>query len=163
VPRSTLSSRLLFSVAVVALPLAISGQPGAGIYTAAQAESGRALYARTCSGCHGADFAGSGDAPALTGGTFMLKWRPKMVSELFGEILQNMPPANPGSLGEAAALSATAYILQRNGAQAGQQELAPGSTTLVGGVATGRAPIDSAPARGRGGRGGGGGSIVMGA
>src|SRR5580692_1941844 len=155
VPRSTLSSRLLFSVAVVALPLAISGQPGAGIYTAAQAESGRALYARTCSGCHGADFAGSGDAPALTGGTFMLKWRPKMVSELFGEILQNMPPANPGSLGEAAALNATAYILQRNGAPAGPQALAPGTATLIGSIATGQTQV-----QGRGGRGAS--SIVVG-
>jgi alcohol dehydrogenase (cytochrome c) len=166
VPRSTLSSRLLFSVAVVALPLAISGQPGAGIYTAAQAESGRALYARTCSGCHGADFAGSGDAPALTEGTFMLKWRPKMVSELFGEILQNMPPASPGSLGEAAALNATAFILQRNGAPAGPQALAPGISTLIGAVATGQAPAATAPAAARGARAGGGaagGSVVMGA
>ncbi len=47
----------------------------------------------------------------------MLKWRPKMVSELFGEILQTMPANNPGSLSEAAALNATAYILQRNGAR----------------------------------------------
>ncbi len=73
---------------------------------------------------------GSGDAPALVGGTFLLKWRPKMVSELFGDILQTMPASNPGSLGEAAALNATAYILQRNGAAAGQQALIPGATTL---------------------------------
>ena len=110
-------SRFFIPVALAALPIVISApicaqvsaQPATGIFTAAQADSGRALYARTCSGCHGADFEGSGDAPALAGGTFMLKWRPKMVSELFGEILQNMPPTSPGSLGEAAALNATAY------------------------------------------------------
>jgi len=164
---------LLISVALAALPLVISepvaAQPAPnGIFTAAQAESGRALYARTCSGCHGADFGGSGDAPALTGGTFLLNWRPKMVSELFGEILQNMPPANPGSLGEAAALNATAFILQRNGAAPGQQALTPGRTTLISAVATGQAPVATAttpgPGRGaRAGAGGGGGSIVMGA
>ena len=140
-PRPTVS-RLFVSVALLALPLVVSAQPAAGIFTAAQAESGRALYARTCSGCHGADFAGSGDAPALTGGTFLLKWRPKMVSELFGEILQNMPPANPGSLGEAEALDATAFILQRNGAALGQQALTPGLSTTIGAVATGAVGLE---------------------
>ena len=90
------------------------------VFTAAQAQAGGAVYDQNCSACHGANFEGSGDAPALSGGTFRLKWGPKMVSELFGVILQTMPPTNPGSLGEAAALNATAYILQRNGAQAGQ-------------------------------------------
>ena len=162
-PRSALLSRFLLAVAVVGAPVVIQAQPSAGIFSSAQAESGRAVYAQSCSGCHSADLSGSGDAPALVGSTFLLKWRPKMVSELFGEILQNMPPTNPGSLGETAALSATAYILQRNGSPAGQQELAPGATALIGGVATGRAPSDSAAAQGRGGRGGGGGSIVLGA
>src|SRR5271170_2519637 len=159
--QSALSFRLLFGVAVAAAPVTLVAQQG--IFTAAQAQSGRAIYTQNCAGCHGADFEGSGDAPALAGGTFMLKWRTKMVSELFGEILQNMPPTNPGSLGEPASLSATAYILQRNGAQIGQQSLAPGATTLVGAVATGQAvPAQGA---GRGGRGGRGGttSLILGA
>src|SRR5690242_20326757 len=80
----------------------------AGVFTTEQAQSGRAIYDRNCSGCHGANFEGSGDAPSLAGGTFMLKWRSKMVSELFGEILQTMPPTSPGSLGEQGSLSATA-------------------------------------------------------
>jgi alcohol dehydrogenase (cytochrome c) len=132
-----------------------------GAFTAAQAQSGRAIYDRNCAGCHGVGFEGSGDAPPLAGGTFMLKWGPRMVSELFGEILQNMPPANPGSLGELAALNATAYILQRNGAQAGRQALAPGATTQIGAVAIGRAPPAQPAAQGAG--RGGVGSIVLGA
>ena len=96
----------------------------AGVYRRAGAGGG-AVYAQNCSACHGANFEGSGDAPALAGGTFRLKWGPKMVSELFGLILQTMPPTNPGSLGEAAALNATAFILQRNGAQPGQTALTP--------------------------------------
>src|SRR4051794_10387938 len=120
--RSRSLSRLLFISAFTMAALAVaSAQPAGGVYTAAQAQSGRAIYDRNCSACHGADFEGSGDAPALAGGTFMLKWRPKMVSELFGLILQTMPPTAPNSLGETAALNATAYILQRNGAPAGQQ------------------------------------------
>jgi hypothetical protein len=159
VQRSAFPSRLLFSTALGAVPLVVSAQPVAGIFTVAQAESGRAIYAQRCAACHGADFNGSGDAPALAGGTFLLKWRPKMVSELFGEILQNMPPTDPGSLGETAALSATAYILERNGAPAGQQALTPGMTTLIGAIATGQAPPAGGPVQGRGGRG----SIVLGA
>jgi alcohol dehydrogenase (cytochrome c) len=138
----------------------ISAQP-AGVFTVAQAQSGRAIYEQNCSACHGANFEGSGDAPALAGGTFMLKWGPKMVSELFGEILQNMPPTNPGSLGEPAALNATAFLLERNGAQPGPQTLSGSAAVLIRTVANGQAPAGNTPAQGRGGRGGG--SMVVGA
>jgi alcohol dehydrogenase (cytochrome c) len=149
----------------MAAPAAVAAQEAPrqpiGALTDAQAQSGRAIYNRNCAGCHGVNFEGSGDAPSLAGGTFMLKWGPKMVSELFGEILQTMPPANPGSLGELAALNATAYILQRNGAQTGHQALTPGATTPIGAVAIGRA-AQTAPAAQGSGRGGVG-SIVLGA
>ena len=141
------------------LPLVFVAGASAQIFTAAQADAGRALYAQSCAGCHGANFEGSGDAPPLSGSTFLLKWRPRMVSELFGEILQNMPTTNPGSLGEGASLAATAFILQRNGAQAGGRALTPGATNLIGAIATGQG-------RGGTGRGGQAGAvplIVMGA
>src|SRR5215469_16326720 len=114
-PRSALLSRSLFSaLLVVGVPDIITAQQPAGGFTAEQAQSGRALYDRNCAACHGIDLEGSGDAPPVAGGTFMLKWGPRMSSELFGLILQTMPPANPGSLDEAAALNTAAYILQRN-------------------------------------------------
>ena len=156
-PHLTRWSRL-FWCAVFAAGVA-SAQP-AGVFTAAQAQAGRAVYDQNCSACHGANFEGSGDAPSLAGGTFMLKWGPKMVSELFGEILQTMPPTNPGSLGEPAALNATAYILDRNGAQPGPQALSGSASMLIRTIANGQAPANT-PAQGRGGRGGG--SIVVGA
>src|SRR5215468_10678510 len=112
--------RYLYPLLLISPALADAQQQPA-VFTAAQAAGGRALYDRVCSGCHGADFEGSGDAPSLSGGSFFLKWRGKMVSELFGTILQTMPPTAPNSLGEEAALNATAYILQRNGARPGQQ------------------------------------------
>jgi mono/diheme cytochrome c family protein len=125
----------LFAVTgAVSLGLAAAQQPTA-VFTAAQAQSGRGVYDQNCSGCHGANFEGSGDAPSLSGGTFMLKWGTKMVSELFGVILQTMPPTNPGSLSEAAALNATSYILQRNGAQPGQQSLTGSASTLISAIA----------------------------
>jgi len=129
--------------------------PPPPIFTADQAQAGRSVYDQNCAGCHGANFQGSGDAPALAGGTFMLHWRPKMVSELFGEIIQTMPPTSPGSLGEAAGLNVTAYILQRNGALAGQRPLVAGAAMQIGSVANGQAQQADAAAGGRGaGRGG---------
>lgn len=137
----SLISRLLFSA--VASSLVAVAQQAPGAFTAAQASAGGAVYSQNCAACHGLNMEGSGDAPGLVGGTFFLKWRAKMVSELFGDILQTMPANNPGSLGEAAALNATAFILQRNGATVGQQPLTPGATTLISAIATGRAPANA--------------------
>jgi PQQ-dependent dehydrogenase (methanol/ethanol family) len=143
------------ALAIVAAAAVMTAQQApAGIFTVAQAQSGQAIYTQNCSACHGVNFEGSGDAPSLSGGTFMLKWGPKQVSELFGEILQSMPPTNPGSLGEQASLNATAYILTRNGAQPGPQPLTAGASTLISAVATGQGGAANAQAPGRGGRGG---------
>jgi alcohol dehydrogenase (cytochrome c) len=138
----------------------------AAIFTAAQLEAGRAIYTRVCSACHGANQEGLGDAPALAGGTFLLKWRLKIASELVGEILQNMPPSDPGSLSESAALNATAYILQRNGASAGQQPLTTSATTQIGatlGVAANRQAAQRPPQSDEGGGQRANASMVLGA
>ena len=133
-------SILAGAVALSFLAMAQAPAPAASVFTAEQATNGASVYAQNCAACHGINMEGSGDAPALVGASFMLKWRTKMVSELFGEILQTMPASNPGSLSEAAALNSTAYILQRNGAATGQQALTGGATTLISAIATGRAP-----------------------
>src|SRR5260370_28257004 len=150
-PRLALLSRLRLSAALAVAASDIgAAQQAAGVFTVEQARLGRAVYDRNCAACHGFDLEGSGDAPALGGGAFMLKWGPKMVSEVFGLILQSMPPANPRSLGEEAALHATAYILQRNGAPTGQQALSAGVTTRIDMIATGRVLSAGVQARGRG-------------
>src|SRR5579872_6916317 len=148
--RSSVSSRLILCAVsgIVALSFVILPQTP-GVFTAGQASNGGGVYSLNCAACHGMNMEGSGDAPPLVGGTFLLKWRSKMVSELFGEILQTMPANNPGSLSEAAALNATAYILQRNGAGAGQQALSGAATTLISAIATGRAPANVLPPGGR--------------
>jgi len=143
---------------------AIFAQEPVSVFTAEQADSGRVIYNRNCSSCHGLQFEGSGDAPALTGGTFLLKWRSKMVSELFGLILQTMPPTNPGSLGESAALNATAYLLQSNGASAGQTALTGGTaTTIMDTVGSGRREGIGTQIEGPGRGGRGATSVALGA
>src|ERR1700686_2392081 len=163
-PTRLLFTRLLFSAALGAASLMVviaqqAPQQSPGIFNTAQVQSGEAIYTQNCAGCHGVNFEESGDAPPLAGGTFLLKWRPKMVSELFVEILQTMPPTNPGSLGEPAALNATAYILERNGGQPGQQALTGSASMLIRTIANGQAPATNTQAQGRGGRG----SMVVGA
>jgi alcohol dehydrogenase (cytochrome c) len=142
--RRAVLSQVALSMLVGAVTWAQTRAPSSSAFTAEQALNGGGVYSQNCAACHGINMEGSGDAPALAGASFMLKWRPKMVSELFGEILQTMPANNPGSLSEAAALNATAYILQRNGATAGQQALTGGATTLISAIATGRAPANAA-------------------
>ena len=101
-----------------------------------------------CAGCHLPDLRGSGDAPALTGPDFTAKWGPQAVNELFTHIVQTMPPTNPGALGERGTLDVTAYLLEVNGAPAGQQPFTPTVSTAMSALLTGppRAPTPGATA-----------------
>src|SRR5262249_35651745 len=65
-------------------------------------------------------------------------------------LVQSMPPANPGSLGEAGTLNVTAYLLQINGASAGQQPLTATVSTPIAPLLTGPRAQSAAPAAGRG-------------
>jgi PQQ-dependent dehydrogenase (methanol/ethanol family) len=102
-----------------------------GVFTVAQAQAGQAAYAQQCAGCHAANFRGSGDAPAVVGPDFVAKWGPRAVNDLFTFVVQTMPPTSPGSLGEAGTLAVTAYLLQVNGARAGQQPLTATVSTPI--------------------------------
>ena len=55
---------------------ALGGQQSASrsVYTAEQAQAGRALYEGACAGCHRTDLQGSFEAPALAGGNFLNDW-----------------------------------------------------------------------------------------
>src|SRR5262245_51249538 len=100
------TSFFLASAVFVGMTIASAGgaasqspQPSAaGVYTAAQAQAGQAAYTQTCAGCHGSDFRGSGDAPAISGPDFTAKWGPRAANDLFTYLVQSMPPANPGAL-----------------------------------------------------------------
>jgi alcohol dehydrogenase (cytochrome c) len=126
----------------------------AGVYTAAQAQAGQTAYTQNCAGCHLPDFRGSGDAPAVAGSDFTAKWGPRAVNELFTYLVQSMPPTNPGLLGEAGTLEVTAYLLQINGAPAGQQPLTATVSTPISALLTGQ-PRAQSPAPTAAGRAGG--------
>ena len=142
---STAKSRVCFALALgcaaaLGIASARAQQPAkAGIYTAAQADAGRAVYQANCAACHLPDLKGSNEALPLAGGNFMNAWRNRTTSDLFNKILTSMPPGKTGSLGETEIVTLVAFILQSNGAPAGTQALSATSAVAIADVATGQA------------------------
>src|SRR4051812_32427107 len=69
-----------------------------GPLDAAQARSGRGLYAANCSACHGPNLQGAGEAPALAGATFISAWGNRPAADLYNQIKASMPYGNGNSL-----------------------------------------------------------------
>jgi quinoprotein glucose dehydrogenase len=93
----------------------------AGVYTAAQATRGAALYKENCAACHGEDLAGSGPMPALAGPDFLANW--KTVGDLFEKTHTSMPASAPGTLSEQQTSDILAFMLSKSNYPAGQAEL----------------------------------------
>ena len=140
--RSASELPLFASVAAAALMVALA-TPAAGqatptaVFTAAQAEAGKAHYATTCAACHGADLGGA-DAPALAGGAFVKAWGTQTTVDLFNYV-QGMPPGGT-PLPADENLTVVAFILQQNGAPAGAAPLLASTSVTIGGIATGTRP-----------------------
>ena len=124
-------------------------QPAAGgVFTAAQAQAGDRRRTRSnVPAATAQDFRGVGRRASRRGPDFRAKWGPRAVNELFTYLVQTMPPTNPGALGEQGTLDVTAYLLQINGAPAGQQPLTPRVETPISALLTGRRLLQR-PARG---------------
>lgn len=136
------------AIAVGALGATAMGQnatPGtSGPFTGPQAAAGHQAYENNCAPCHLQDMSGTNDAPALAGTPFMGAWGKRSTAALYSKIATTMPLGAGGSLSEKQYTDIVAYILERNGARAGNAALAPTTSVQIDTVATGRA---SAPAR----------------
>lgn len=130
-------SRLLFVAALTPLLFVPASAQRVDIYQVRQATAGAEVYGQICSGCHGAALQGSNDAAVLTGGTFMVQYGPRPVSELVAVIRQTMPPTAPGSLDEETAVNLVAYLLHRNSAPSGDNALLATDATRIEETATG--------------------------
>src|SRR6516164_1123950 len=73
---------------------------GQGLFTQEQANAGHSAYALSCAGCHRANLAGGGDAPALGGNGFITSFGNKSTKDLYSFIASSMPAGAPGSLTE---------------------------------------------------------------
>ena len=94
-----------------------------GVYTAAQADRGKALYGKQCASCHGAGLDGSGQAPPLTGADFKGDWNGQTADDLFEKMQTSMPADRPGQLSREQNADILAFLLSSNGFPAGQKEL----------------------------------------
>src|SRR5947199_6753549 len=121
--------RFLFLLALASAAFAES-RIWDGVYTAAQAERGKAEFAKSCANCHIADLSGSVRGPSLKGDRFMAAWENTTVNNLFRKIRDSMPATYPESVEDNVKLDIIAYLLQQNGFPAGASELKQDSTEL---------------------------------
>ena len=90
-----------------------------GVFAAAQARDGQAVYARSCAACHGASFEPAQGTPPVRGPTFLANWRGRTLADLHAKV-RTMPPGAADSLPAADYLAVLAYLLEANGFPAGQ-------------------------------------------
>ena len=101
--------------------IALDGGP----FTADQSRQGRALYAAHCAQCHGAQLQGAGEAPALSGATFIAALGSRSSDELYNLVKASMPYGNGNSLDADTYRRIVSFVLAANGAK-------PGATLALG-------------------------------
>ena len=87
----------------------------AGVYTAAQAERGIAVYRSKCASCHAPN--------RFTDDFFYTSFAGKPLWEMFDVISDSMPEDDPGSLSKEQYADVIAYLLQLNKFPTGETEL----------------------------------------
>jgi hypothetical protein len=121
---------VLIAIAIVGLTnVSVAAQDHAsiwsGVFTETQAARGGQAFAATCARCHLADLTGK-NGPPLIGDQFFEEWREASLEILFA-MVKSMPPSsarNPTPrLPETVSLDILTYLLKKNGAPAGAQEL----------------------------------------
>jgi cytochrome c len=112
-----------------------------GVYSASQAVRGETAYQRECAYCHRPDLRGGffdngdGRAPALAGpqafdSSFTERWSGQAVAQLVATLVATMPQPRPSSLSVQTYVDIAAFLLQKNGAPAGPEELRPDADRL---------------------------------
>lgn len=100
-----------------------------GVFTAAQAARGQAMYDKQCATCHGAALEGA-QGPPLVGSAFVNVWARQPLSELANKIRFTMPADAAGTLTPPQATELVAAILAKGGFPAGGAELSADATAL---------------------------------
>ena len=155
--REQLTARAMWTGAATALLLvsavglatpAAQQRPGEkqmwdGVYTAAQAARGKAIFLNSCSRCHNPELIGSERGPALKGELFWSHWEDDALLTLFTKIRDTMPQGGIESVPDEGKLDILAHILSVNEVPPGAEELSlkPGAlesilVTKKGGAAT---------------------------
>jgi len=114
---------LVLAVAALSLIAQTDDRIWQGVYTAAQAERGKAAFVKSCSNCHNSTLDGTARAPALHGDRFMANWVNTNVDTLFTKLRDTMPATYPETVAEDVKLDILTYLLQANSFPAGPAEL----------------------------------------
>jgi quinoprotein glucose dehydrogenase len=101
-----------------------------GVYTDAQAARGKAAFENSCGRCHNNELVGSERGPALKGDGFIAHWENDSLDRLFTKIRDTMPAGGIESVTDAGKLDILAYVLAKNDAAAGTEELVLDSVKL---------------------------------
>ena len=101
-----------------------------GVYSPAQSARGKAVYAETCSRCHGTTLLGNDDAAPLVGAPFLTKWNGKTIGDLVDVIRKDMPSDGPGVVTRREASDVVAYLLSANAFPSGSADLETDEGTL---------------------------------
>jgi len=100
------------------------------VFTVKQAAAGKVAYAKSCASCHMPDLSGDSEIPALAGTAFKEMWGTRTTKDLFDYLAAAMP-YGAASLTVDEYRAITAYMLQVNGASAGEQELTPSTAVTI--------------------------------
>jgi quinoprotein glucose dehydrogenase len=104
-----------------------------GVFSATQADRGRAAYREQCARCHGPDLAGGESTPPLAGAAFLAQWKSKTATDLLDRTRRTMPTDNPGGLSDRQYADIVAYVLSANRFRAGAADLG-GAAVKTGGT-----------------------------
>ena len=130
-----MTARALAGLAVASALVLAAGVPAwgkgsrSGVYSAAQASEGARVYAAQCAMCHGARLEGTVETPGLVG-KFVARWADRPLADLFDYVSRAMPQGSPGRLSPHDNARLVAFILQANGAPAGDRPLPEDDATL---------------------------------
>jgi mono/diheme cytochrome c family protein len=102
-----------------------------GVYSAAQAKRGEALYGKACASCHRATLEGHGPTPSLAGAEFRDRWDGQTLDDLFEKMQTTMPADHPGSLSREDNGAILAFILRSNEMPAGEKDLGTDADSLA--------------------------------
>jgi S-disulfanyl-L-cysteine oxidoreductase SoxD len=107
-----------------ALQPSAARSPKEGVYTAVQADEGKATYEAKCLSCHGSMASFTPDmAPLLNDHLFQAGWKNRSLAELFERIRETMPQNEPGTLSPKDTANIVAYVLSANKLPAGSVAL----------------------------------------
>lgn len=100
-----------------------------GVFTAEQADRGKAAFVSPCGTCHGSKLNGAPDdmdqpsAPPLARANFLRVWDGRSLGALYSYARATMPKSNPGFLPEEDYVAIVAYMLSVSGATPGDTPL----------------------------------------